>query len=257
VLHGTDTLAYTASALSFLLVGLGKPVVLTGSQVPFPARSSDAPANLRDAMLSALLPDIVEVCICFDGVLLRGNRAQKYSTRAGNSFMSPHWPPLAAVRAGMKVNRDALLPRAANAVVPVRLGTPSIGLLKLYPGISGRVLAAAVDAHPDGLVLELHGSGTGPTVDGSLVRELKLAASRKAPLIGVSQCPHGTVAAPSYVSSQVYRDLGMISGHDLTPEAALTELHYIRALAVPDQQIAHRIAQPVAGELTPPAAGWA
>ena len=157
----------------------------------------------------------------------------------------------------MKVNRDALLPRAANAVVPVRLGTASIGLLKLYPGISGRVLAAAVDAHPDGLVLELYGSGTGPTVDGSLVRELKLAASRKAPLIGVSQCPHGTVAAPSYVSSQVYRDLGMISGHDLTPEAALTELHYIRALAVPDQQIAHRIAQPVAGELTPPAAGWA
>jgi len=251
VLHGTDTLAYTASALSFLLVGFGKSVVLTGSQIPFSAPRSDAPSNLRNAIRCALLPEVLEVCICFDGVLLRGNRTQKFSTRVGGGFMSPHWPPLAMMRNNIEINLAALLPLTSNATAPVPLGTASIGLLKLYPGISGRVLAAAVDAHPDGLVLELYGSGTGPTMDNSLVRELKRAASRKGLLIGVSQCPHGIVAEPSYVSSQLYRDLGVISGHDLTPEAALAKLHYVRALGAAEPEIAARIARPLAGELTP------
>src|SRR5262249_51943626 len=186
VVHGTDTLAYTASALSFLLVGFGKSVVLTGSQIPFSSPRSDAPSNLRNAIRCALLQEVLEVCICFDDVLLRGNRTQKFSTRVGDGFMSPHWPPLAMVTNDVEINLGALLPLTSNATAPVRLGAASIGLLKLYSGISGRVLAAAVDAHPDGLVLELYGSGTGPTMDNSLVRELKRAASRKGLLIGVS-----------------------------------------------------------------------
>jgi L-asparaginase len=250
VLHGTDTLAYTASALSFLLAGLGKAVVLTGSQVPYSLPQSDAPSNLSGAVACALRPEIAEVCIFFDGVLLRGNRTQKSSTRVGQSFVSPHWPPLARVQVSLELNEAALLPRAANPSPPVRLGEASIGLLKFYPGMSGRVISAAVGAHPDGLVIELYGSGTGPTMDEGLVGALKSAALRKTPLVGVSQCPFGSVGEPSYVSSRLFHELGVINGHDLTPEAALTKLHYVCALQRPGD-VAAQMAQPVAGELTP------
>jgi len=253
VLHGTDTLAYTASALSFLLTGLGKPVILTGAQVPFAFPRSDAEANIRGAIACALDGRIREVGIFFDGVLLRGNRARKSSGHIGDGFTSPHWPELARF--------DGILVIAPNALLPVDVGlqprplkaveTEPVGLLKVYPGISDRMIIAAADAHPRGLVLELYGSGTAPALNQSVRRALETITRRKTPLVGVSQCVRGEISQPSYASSHLLREAGVMSGHDLTPEAALTKLTYLHGLQTPFEQMAREIARPLAGELTP------
>jgi L-asparaginase len=250
VLHGTDTLAYTASALSFLLGGLGKAVILTGAQIPFGSQDSDAASNIRGAILCASKLEITEVCIFFDGILLRGNRTQKSSTRVGNSFVSPHWPELGRVGANVKLNVAALLPPARERQVPITMSDASIGLLKLYPGISEQVIAAFVEAHPSGLVLELYGSGTGPSMNEAVLNAFKRAIAAKTPVVGVSQCPHGEVTAPSYATSRILRDIGVINGRDMTSEAALTKLHFLWARRTPWRSLAGMLERPLAGELT-------
>lgn len=249
VLHGTDTLAYTASALSFLLVGLAKPIILTGAQAPFAFPGSDPEANIRGAVACALDGRIREVGIYFDGALLRGNRARKSSTHIGDGFGSPHWPELARFDGTLAVapNADAgLRPRPFPAA-----DTEPVGLLKVYPGISDRMIMAAADAHPRGLVLELYGSGTAPTLDQLVRRALETITCRKTPPVGVSQCVRGEISQTSYASSRLLRDAGVMSGHDLTPEAALTKLTYLHGLWTPFERMAAEIARPLAGELTP------
>jgi L-asparaginase len=193
VLHGTDTLAYTASALSFLLVDFGKPIVLTGAQVPFSFPRSDGEANVRGALAFALTARVREVCVYFDGMLLRGNRTRKWSTQAGEGFFSPHWPELGRLGTRPRVNGAALLhiAPAARPRRPAKVGVASVGLLKLYPGISDRLLSAAADAHPGGLVLELYGAGTGPAKSKAIRDALRAITSRGTPVVGVSQCIRG------------------------------------------------------------------
>jgi len=253
VLHGTDTLAYTASALSFLLLGLGKPIILTGAQVPFAFAGSDAEANIRGALACAADGRIREVGICFDGVLLRGNRARKSSIHVGDGFESPHWPVLARLDGPRVIATDALLRVDADRPPPAwpTAAADPVGLLKVYPGISGRMIIGAADAHPSGLVLELYGSGTAPTLNWSVRDALAAITARKTPLVGVSQCVRGEIAPVPYASSRALHDAGVISGHDLTPEAALTKLTYLQGLRVPFEQIGREMACPLAGELTP------
>src|SRR5262249_14472978 len=253
ILHGTDTLAYTASALSFLLLGLGKPIILTGAQVPFAAPRSDAEANIRGAIACARDGRIREVGICFDGVLLRGNRARKSSIHVGDGFESPHWPALARLDGTRVIATDALLRVDANRQprpLPAAETEP-VGLLKVYPGISGQMIIGAADAHTSGLVLELYGSGTAPTLNRSVRDALAAITARRTPLVGVSQCVRGEIARVPYASSRALRDAGVINGHDLTPEAALTKLTYLQGLGVPFERMAHEMARPLAGELTP------
>ena len=200
VLHGTDTLAYTAGALSFLLVNFGKPIILTGAQVPFSLPGSDGEANVRGALACAVDARIREVCIYFDGRLLRGNRARKWSTQSGDGFFSPHWPELGRIETKLRIAASALLSiaPAAEPAKPGKAGPISVGLLKLYPGISDRIISAAGDAHPDGLVLELYGSGTGPA-KSKAIREA-LRALRKAwtsiPAATASSTSVGSAAIP-------------------------------------------------------------
>jgi L-asparaginase len=252
VLHGTDTLAYTAGALSFLLVNFGKPIILTGAQVPFSLPGSDGEANVRGALACAVDARIREVCIYFDGRLLRGNRARKWSTQSGDGFFSPHWPELGRIETKLRIAASALLSiaPAAEPAKPGKAGPISVGLLKLYPGISDRIISAAGDAHPDGLVLELYGSGTGPAKSKAIREALRAVTSRRTPVVGVSQCVRGRVTPDTYAASRAFAECGVLNGCDLTPEAALTKLSYLRNSALPVERIGVEIARPLAGELT-------
>jgi L-asparaginase len=253
VLHGTDTLAYTASALSFLLVNFGKPIVLTGAQVPFSQPGGDGEANMAGALLCAQSRAVREVCAYFDGALLRGNRTRKWSTRSGEGFFSPHWPDLGRLAGGeLQITADALLslePQAGPAK-PGKVGAASVGLLKLYPGISDRMLSAAAEAHPGGLVLELYGAGTGPARSKAIRDALRAIVARAIPVVGVSQCVRGKVTPDVYAASQAFAACGVLNGYDLTPEAALTKLSHLRNSGVPLDRIGPEIARPFAGELT-------
>jgi L-asparaginase len=251
VLHGTDTLCYTASTLSFLLAGFGKPIVLTGAQIPFSAPDSDARSNLLGALACATA-DLHEVCVFFDGTLMRGNRTRKWSTRRGEGFISPHWPPLARFDDRPRLDSSALLPRppVTRCRPPPPARMQAGGLVKMFPGLDARVLLAAVDAHPDGLVLELYGAGTGPVADRAVRRALETIAGSGVPMIGVSQCVRGTVDPERYETGRILADCGVAHGHDLTAEAALTKLHCLRCEEKGDADIGALIARPVAGELT-------
>jgi L-asparaginase len=252
VLHGTDTLAYTASALSFLLMNFGKPIILTGAQVPFSLPGSDGEANVSGALACAAEAKIREVCVYFDGRLLRGNRARKWSTQAGEGFFSPHWPELGQLDTRLRIAASVLLKiaPAAEPAKPAQARPISIGLLKLYPGISDRIICAAGDAHPDGLVLELYGAGTGPAKSKAIRAALRAIAARKTPVVGVSQCVRGRVTPDIYAASRAFAECGVSNGYDLTPEAALTKLSYLRNAALPLERIGDEIARPLVGELT-------
>ena len=252
ILHGTDTMAYTASALSFLLASLPKPIVLTGAQIPFGMSGSDAKANLAGAIRWAADSRINEVCIYFDGKLLRGNRAIKFGTRIGESFRSPHWPILAGPEG--ELNAGALLDRSRRdpaPTLPATLAAHPVALIKVYPGMSASIIRAAAENPTRGLVLELFGSGTAPVLNAEIQHLLRDLAARERPVIGVSQCPHGVVSPRAYASNQALSEAGVIPGHDLTPEAALTKLNYLLALGTPFSALGRRLRKDYAGEVCP------
>jgi len=251
ILHGTDTLAYTASALSFLLAGLNKAVILTGAQIPFAMPTSDGERNLQGAFACATTP-VREVCIFFDGVLLRGNRARKWSTQPGDGFRSPHWPRLAHVNGSVDIDTSTLLaPTTPRCDPPPAIVTDRAAIVTLFPGIDASLLRAAADHHRAGLVLGLHGAGTGPTANPAIRHALTAISADRIPLLGISQCPHGTLNPALYETGRQLADCGVLNGRDLTPEAALAKLHTLSCQRCPADDVAAAVAVPVAGELTP------
>jgi L-asparaginase len=248
ILHGTDTLSYTASALSFLLSDFNKPIVLTGAQLPFSAESTDARSNFIGALHSATA-DIREVCVFFDGVLLRGNRTRKWGTRVGESFISAHWPALGRIDGDLQISNTALLPASPpRTSAPRTIPAGSAGLLTVFPGFGADLLLAAADAYPAGLVLELYGVGTGPTE--SMCNALRHITSRGIPIVGVSRCARGVLEPDQYENGRMLAECGVANGYDLTPEAAMTKLHWLWCASSARANTAAVIAIPIAGELT-------
>jgi L-asparaginase len=249
ILHGTDTLSHTASALSFLLSDFNKPIVLTGAQIPFAAESSDAKMNFIGALHSAAA-DIREVCIFFDGVLLRGNRTRKWGTRRGESFISAHWPAMGRFDGDLQISDTALLPASAapRMSAPRKLPAGSAGLLTVFPGFGADLLLASADAYPAGLVLELYGAGTGPTE--SMCKALKRITGKGIVIIGVSRCVRGVLEPHLYENGRLLADCGVANGHDLTPEAAMTKLHWLWCESRGREDASALIAKSIAGELT-------
>jgi L-asparaginase len=221
VVHGTDTMAYTASALAFLLPGLDRAVVLTGSQKPLVDVRTDARANLVDACHLATLR-IPEVGIAFDSRFLRGCRATKLDAWGMSAFGSPTCAPLAELGLNVQVAPHVLPPRPPEPFDP-RL-EPRVLAVRTFPGLDPRLLHGALGAGVRGVVIEAFGAGNVPHLENSLIPVLEDAASRDVPVVIVSQTARGAVDLHRYEGGAAAHRAGAIGAGDMTPEAALTKL---------------------------------
>lgn len=252
VIHGTDTLAYTASALSFLLVNLAKPVVVTGSQMPIFFERNDAHQNFLNALYvagySAVgLPCVPEVTVCFGDHLLRGNRTRKVSVEAREAFSSPNYPVLGTF--GQSIEIDTMMVREApsedSPFYAHRRLEDRVMDLTLYPGVRGEQLRAVFEREDiKGFVLRTFGSGTTPR-DSGLLEVVARAARQGKIMLVVTQCVEGSIDLGRYDASTTLLEAGVVSGFDLTPEAALTKLMWMLALEQDDEaqtqiQLCHR-----------------
>ncbi|KAM8921190.1 60 kDa lysophospholipase isoform 2-T2 [Pelodytes ibericus] len=227
ILHGTDTMAYTASALSFMCEHLGKPIVLTGSQVPIYEMRNDGRDNLLGALLIAGQFVIPEVCLYFHHKLYRGNRVTKVDAGSFNAFTSPNLPPLANAEVDITINWDTVW--RANTTKKFLVHTDmnrNVGLLRIFPGITAATVKAFLQPPMEGIVLETYGTGNAPDCRLDLLGELKAATDRGVAIINCTQCLRGSVTE-SYATGKALTETGVIPGCDLTPEAALAKLSYV------------------------------
>ncbi|KAI1487491.1 asparaginase [Biscogniauxia mediterranea] len=256
VLHGTDSLAYSASALSFMMEDLGKPVILTGSQASIFALQSDAVDNLLGSLIIAGTFVIPEVCLFFHHTLFRGNRTTKVSASSFEAFASPNCDPLAKVTSlGIDVNWSLVRrpTKIARFEITSYLDTAHVACVRIFPGIKPEMVDSVLRV-PDlrGLILETFGMGNAPAgVDGSLTKVIRSAVERGIVVVNVSQCTNGFVS-PLYAPGFALGQAGVVFGHDLTSEAALTKLSYLLALpsvATP-AEVGARMAASLRGEMT-------
>lgn len=256
VLHGSDTMAYTASALSYLLEGLAKPVVLTGSQLPIGTIRTDARENLVTAIEIAAARDadgrpmVPEVAIYFEYRLLRGNRTVKVHAERFEAFRSPNWPPLAEAGVHLRYDRGALLPRRTGPLRVHQSLDDRITVLRLFPGIRPDLVRHHL-AMPGlrAAVLTTFGSGNAPT-HPDLLDALREAVDRGVLLVNVTQCVGGRVEQGRYQTSKALLDMGVVGGADLTVEAAVTKLMFLLASEQGTVAVAQRMVAPIAGDLT-------
>ncbi|XP_076777138.1 60 kDa lysophospholipase isoform X2 [Arvicanthis niloticus] len=252
VIHGTDTMAFAASALSFMLENLQKPVVLTGAQVPIHALWSDGRENLLGALLMAGQYVIPEVCLFFQNQLFRGNRTTKVDARRFAAFCSPNLPPLATVGADVTINRELVRKASGKSHLVVHSSMePDVGLLRLYPGIPASLVRTFLQPPLKGVVMETFGSGNGPTKP-DLLQELRVAAEQGLIIVNCTHCLQGAVTS-DYASGMAMAGAGIVSGFDMTSEAALAKLSYV--LGQPGLSMNDRkklLARDLRGEMTLP-----
>ncbi|KAF4120216.1 60kDa lysophospholipase [Geosmithia morbida] len=255
ILHGTDSLAHTASALSFMMENLGKPVILTGSQAPIFSLQSDAVDNLLGSLIIAGTFVIPEVCLFFHHNLYRGNRATKVSSASYEAFDSPNFEPLARVNGlGIHVNWPIVLrpTTIAGLNVATDLDTAHVACLRIFPGIKPEMLDAVLRLpNIRGLILETFGMGNVPGgADGPVTRVIRDAINRGVIVINVSQCVAGFVS-PVYAPGTHLGRAGVVFGLDLTVEAALTKLSYLLARAdLSREEMTKQLTLSIRGEMT-------
>lgn len=251
VLHGTDTMAYTASALPFMLCGLRKPVILTGSQIPLCEVRNDARANLITAMLLAANYAIPEVCLYVGRHLLRGCRSVKISADGFEAFASPNFPPLGEIGVDIRLYRERLLAPPEDHTFRVQaLSQVNVGALRLWPGISAQVVRNLLQPPLAGLVLESYGVGNGPVNNHDFLAALREATQRGVVIVDCTQCLHGSVNLNGYATGSALARAGVISGFDMTVEAALAKLMVLFSRSLTVDQIKHLMQTDLCGELT-------
>lgn len=251
VLHGTDTLAYSASTLSFMFEHLGKPVVLTGAQVPAAEMRTDAFDNIIGSLVIAGNYKIPEVTVFFDRCLYRGNRVQKVDADEFHAFDSPNLRPLVKMGIHINVNSEAIW--TSNSLLSFRVTEKwdqQIGLLRIFPAITTATVKAFLSGDIRGVVLQTYGAGNGPSERKDLMDELRKAAlERDVLIVNCTQCQRGCVTN-AYAAGLELEKNGVMGGFDMTCEAALAKLSYVLGLDISIQEKRKLIGQNLRGELT-------
>lgn len=250
VFHGTDTMAYTASALSFMLENLGKPVIVTGSQIPLSEVRNDAVDNIITSLWLAAHQPINEVCIYFNQHLLRGNRAQKISAQRFNAFDSPNFPHLASIGITIELHQNLLLPSPAQTFSLQTIRPHAIANLRLFPGFVTDVLDYLLQQPLQGLILETYGAGNAPNNDPRFLNLLQEGVKRGIVIVNCTQCQQGRVEMSQYATGNTLKQAGLISGHDMTLEAAHCKLLYLFSKNPAVDEVKRLMETSLCGELT-------
>ena len=256
IVHGTDTMAFSASALSFMLSPLGKPVVFTGSQIPLVETRTDAQSNLLTSLLilGAHHDRLNGVFVYFNDRLLRGTRATKVNADTFGAFASPNFPPVGTV--GINVDIDwSLVPEAPEhdrTPDVVALGSATVAAFRVFPGLEASYLTHVLAPPVQGVVLECYGSGNAPNENEAFMEALRTATDRGVVLVDVTQPLHGTADLSLYATGHALADAGVVSGYDMTTEAALAKLYYLFEQGHPPDEVRRLMQQNLRGELTPP-----
>lgn len=250
ILHGTDTMAYTASALSFMLENLSKPVILTGSQLPLFEMRNDAHENLINALIIAAHYPIPEVCIFFNNALYRGNRCKKVSAARFQAFDSPNYPALATVGIDIDLNREYLRPYPHAPFKLQLFSAQTIGVLRLFPGLSMSLIKSLLTLPAlKAIVLETYGSGTAPE-DKTFIETIVEATYRGIIIVNCSQCLHAKVNMSTYTAGLALANSGVIAGIDMTLEATIAKLHYLLSQPISLDELKLNLVKDLRGELT-------
>jgi len=254
ILHGSDTMAYSASMLSFLLEGLQKPVIFSGSQLPIGEIRTDARENLMTALEIASgkrdgISIIQEVCILFDNKLFRGNRSFKYNSDKFEAFRSPNFPVLAEAGIHIRYNDEILVNNAGQDFICHYHIDNRVGVLKLFPGISKETIEAVLNSNVRSIVMETFGSGNTMT-DSWFLDLLENAIKSGKNILDISQCKVGSVELGRYETSQGLKSIGVLNGYDMTFETAVTKLMYLQGELENQEEVAHWVQQSIRGELT-------
>jgi L-asparaginase len=251
VIMGTDTMAYAASAMSFMLENLGKPVVFTGSQIPFCEVYNDARRNLIVSVIFAVTSEFPEVCICFNDKLLRGNRSMKIDSVGLNAFDSLNFPPRATLGAFINENRSLALPQPRGPLRVHKMLEAKVLVIRLVPGFDDECIMALVthSKHLKALVVEMYGTGNGPP-KSALLDAIRLAKQKGIVIVAVTQCLHGGVSLDTYSMGKEFREAGVVSGGDMTTEACTTKLAYLFGRLNDPLLVARMIGEDLRGELS-------
>lgn len=257
VLHGTDTMAFTASALSFMLENLHKPVIITGSQLPIGEVRTDGEENLITSIQIAAARDaqgepmVQEVAILFENYLWRGNRSTKMSADNFNAFKSNNYPPLAKIGLDIHFNEESLYRVPSRRPLKVRYNMDTnVLLVDLYPGMSEKILNHILNT-PDikGIVFKTYGAGNAPT-DKWFTDAVCNAVERGIVILNVTQCLNGGINSTRYATGDSLTRAGVVSGHDITSEAAITKMMYLFGMGLPAESVKKYLSYSLCGEVT-------
>lgn len=249
VLHGTDTMAYTASALSFMFENLSKPVIVTGSQIPLSQLRSDGQINLLNAMYLAANYPIAEVSLFFNNQLFRGNRATKAHADGFNAFASPNLQPLAQSGINIQLLEGKLSPYIEHDLQVTDISHQNIAIVHLYPGISSQMVSNVLTPDVRALILLSFGVGNAPQ-DKEFLDILRAASENGTVIVNLTQCMQGQVNMGGYATGNALLNSGVISGFDMTLEACLTKLHYLFSQSLELETIRHLMQDNLRGELS-------